>query len=382
MDLCLVVDHACNLRCRYCYTGAKRSEPMPDAVIRKAVEFALGQNTGWLSITLYGGEPLLVPDILSRVESIAARVLEGASSRIEPRWLIDTNATLFTDRVLDWLRPPRQCRVFVSLDGPADVHDRHRADVDRAPTHARVAAALGRLRDSGIAFELVSVFGPDTAPDLARTLVHLIGHGPQRVVLQPNLGARWSEDDLARFREHAASAAAAWADGFRRGQPLVVEPLHSKVLSHLTGCASCPARCRLATQEVAVAPSGRIYPCAEMVREDRDESLVIGHVDSGLDADRVAQLRESVARVARDCEGCALRRRCSNYCACQQLALTGQVGRISPTLCELEAAWIDATDAAAGAVFREGCPAFQQLYYRTEWGFAPGSRPVAPNGTR
>ena len=131
-----------------------------------------------------------------------------------------------------------------------------------------------------------------------------------------------------------------------------------------------------------MAPSGRIYPCAEMVREDSDESLVIGHVDSGLCADRIARLRDLVARAARDCEACALSRRCSNYCACQQLALTGQVGRVNATLCELEAAWIDATDAAASALFREGCSAFQQLYYRTEWGFAPGARPVDPSTTR
>jgi uncharacterized protein len=131
--------------------------------------------------------------------------------------------------------------------------------------------------------------------------------------------------------------------------------------------------CLLGGRELTVTPTGRIYPCAQMVEEDRDARLVIGHVDTGLDTERVLALGRQKDRVEETCADCALRDRCQSHCGCRHLALTGELGRISSVLCETEAAFIEAADAVAGTLCRERCPAFLEQYYEKTWKAAIGS---------
>jgi uncharacterized protein len=367
MELCLVVDHACNLRCRYCYTGEKRSAAMSDDVIRSAIDWALRQSTGWLSITLFGGEPLLHPNILQTVERAVVETLAAHDTGTKLRWLLDTNATLFTDASLGWLATHKPSKVFVSLDGTAEAHDRHRMDTHGEPTHRRVVEGIRRLRERGIPFDIVAVVSPDTAHLLAQSLEFLLTLGAEQVQFQVNLRAEWSGSHLQAFAGHARGAAQVWAENFRQGRAAVVAPFHSKVLSHLFGELHLPSRCQIATREVAIAPSGRIYPCAEMVGEDQRDDFVIGHVGSGLDVTRVQQLRELVQRVHETCRECALKSRCLNGCGCRQLASTGHLGHIAASLCETENAWIDAADAVAEMLVTERCAPFLDFYYGQKW---------------
>src|SRR5690349_3802557 len=59
--LTLMVNHACNLRCNYCYTGAKFSAPMKAEIGTAAIERALRslRPGGRLDLSFFGGEPLL-----------------------------------------------------------------------------------------------------------------------------------------------------------------------------------------------------------------------------------------------------------------------------------------------------------------------------------
>ena len=88
-----------------------------------------------------------------------------------------------------------------------------------------------------------------------------------------------------------------WAGCFRRGRPIIVEPLHTKILTHLYGGLPCPARCSLAGEAVAVAPSGRLYPCAQMIAEDEGDTLVIGTAFAGLDRNKLAKLLHAIHRL-------------------------------------------------------------------------------------
>jgi len=62
--LTLVVNHACNLRCTYCFTGDKVRRPMRLATGRKAIDRALQSLLpgGTLHLGFFGGEPLIEAD--------------------------------------------------------------------------------------------------------------------------------------------------------------------------------------------------------------------------------------------------------------------------------------------------------------------------------
>ena len=133
---------------------------------------------------------------------------------------------------------------------------------------------------------------------LGESLELLLGLGARRVTLSVNYRDEWTEKSRAELRQGLRDASDVWMQRFRAGQPLPVDPLHTKILTHLKGGLPCPSRCLLGGREFTVVPSGRIYPCAQMVEEDTREELTIGHVDTGLNAERVAE--HDVGRLACD----------------------------------------------------------------------------------
>jgi len=382
MELTLFVDHQCNLRCSYCYTGRKFTRRMSREVLDKALRLALASPEPHLDIAFFGGEPLLRFDLIREADEIVTRVLSRSAHPPTIRWLLNTNATLLTDEILDWLMPPRVANVFVSLDGPRDVHDRFRLDTAGKGSYDRVLEGISKLRARGLAFRVLAVVGTSSAGDIGRILTELLGLGAEQVHLSANYRDDWDEPAIERLRSGLWIAAEHWMAEFRAGRICPVEPLHTKILTHLKGGLPCPSRCLLGGREFTVVPSGNIYPCAQMVGEDQNEELVIGHVDRGLDRTQIARLTELKDRVEAICAPCALRDRCQSHCGCRHLALSGELGQITAVLCEIEAAMIEAADFVATTLHSEQCPAFMDLYYRQPWVIAAGGQLTALRRSR
>ncbi len=369
MELTLFVDHQCNLRCTYCYNGDKFTRRMSSDTMRKAVALALDKPSARLHVSFFGGEPLLHPDFVREtVDHVDRAVAAQTGPPPELLYVMNTNATLIDDDVIALMAPPKKWSVFVSLDGPQDIHDRHRIDSDGGGTFDAVVAGLGRLRAASIPFGLLAVVNPETAPRLGETLSTIFSLGPQKVALSANFRAPWTEESIAVLRDGLRGAGDAWMDLFRSGVALEVDPFQSKILAHLKRGMPCPGRCLLGQSAMTVAPSGRIYACGEMVGEDEDDTLAFGHVDTGLDGASLATMRAAKDRVEAICAPCVLRDRCQSQCGCRHIALTGKLGEITETLCEIETAFIDESDRIAETLVAEKCPAFVEYFYRRPWG--------------
>jgi radical SAM protein with 4Fe4S-binding SPASM domain len=103
------------------------------------------------------------------------------------------------------------------------------------------------------------------------------------------------------------------------------------------------------------------------VGEDEDPTFSVGHLDTGVDEEKLSRMRAEKERIEVDCADCELRARCSSSCGCKHVALTGEYGRVTSTLCDTEAAFIEAADALAETLYAEGCEAFLDFFYRKRW---------------
>jgi radical SAM protein with 4Fe4S-binding SPASM domain len=130
-----------------------------------------------------------------------------------------------------------------------------------------------------------------------------------------------------------------------------------------------------------VAPGGHLYPCAQIIGEDTSDALVVGTVDDGIDRAKLALLQRQKDRIEATCASCALASRCQSHCGCRHWALTGVLGRINATLCEIEASFIAAADGVAATLMAEGCASFIAKYYRQHYGGAVGSTLVRLGGS-
>ncbi len=147
----LKVASRCNLDCGYCYVyhmgnESWRSQPklLTDEV-RGLVAGQLGvlmRDEGRpFSVVLHGGEPLLLGPARLGELFAALRGELGRGCGIS----VQTNGVLISEDILD-LCEVHDVTLSVSLDGPAEVHDRFRVDRRQKPSHARVVAGVERLK--------------------------------------------------------------------------------------------------------------------------------------------------------------------------------------------------------------------------------------------
>ena len=129
----------------------------------QALSRLLSDQTHGFAVVLHGGEPLLLGP--KRLE----RVLSSLRNSLMPVCTlnIQTNGILISDEILD-ICAFYECSLSVSLDGPAEIHNRWRLGHRGQPTHHRVLQGIERIRrhpDSSSLFSgLLAVIDPTSSP--------------------------------------------------------------------------------------------------------------------------------------------------------------------------------------------------------------------------
>lgn len=127
--IALQVTQNCNLRCKYCaYSGSylnriHTNKRMSEKTALKAIDFLLENavDTNAINIGFYGGEPFLEFDLIEKCVEYAKKAAFGK----EVRFNVTTNATLLTDKVLNFVND-NSFHLTISLDGNKEVHDKNR----------------------------------------------------------------------------------------------------------------------------------------------------------------------------------------------------------------------------------------------------------------
>lgn len=210
--LVLTVTRECNLRCSYCPT-AKDGWPSLDADdARRALDLFAGTFGGG-AVKIFGGEPLLVPDVV-RAAIAHAETLEGIRS-IQ----LSTNGLKLDDDWLAFLAAHPKAILQLSADGRAEDHRRHRRSLPQvADTYDRVVALAPRL--SRMARVVVTqTIPPATAAAAAENFEHLLSLGFRRFNFLPGYYIPWTDEQLVSldrsFDAMARRIEGLWASGER-----------------------------------------------------------------------------------------------------------------------------------------------------------------------
>jgi uncharacterized protein len=371
MKLTLFLNHRCNLRCAYCYTGEKFQRPMPLEVARRAVDFGLEEaDRGFLLLSFFGGEPLLE---VARMEEIVAYAERAAAARGKRLFLsLATNGTLLDPRRLALLRGHR-FEVQVSIDGCAAAHDATRRYARGASSHARVVGTLRALAAAGFAVRTVAVVDPANAAHLGESFDFLMDLGVRYIHFSPNYSGRWDEGACERFEAALRDLGDRYMRRLRAGDDVRLDPLNGKVVTHLAQGYKEKNLCQFGQKEIAIAPSGRIYPCDRLVGEDNRDEVCIGDLESGIDAVRRDRMVRAKNAPDPECASCELQPRCMHWCGCANYETTGRVDRVSPIVCWFERCFIAEADRVANQLYAEQDPTFLRRFYVPE---APPVRPA------
>ena len=132
----------CNLACRYCFENPSRRK-MDQKTRNAVVEFAGGllpERGGGLSVTWYGGEPLLALDAIERLSEKFLALCEERQAEYSAS--IITNGTFLDGAVARRLAELRVQNAQVTIDGPREIHDVRRPLKSGGGSFARIVANL------------------------------------------------------------------------------------------------------------------------------------------------------------------------------------------------------------------------------------------------
>ncbi|MCA9599862.1 MAG: radical SAM protein [Myxococcales bacterium] len=217
-QLIVTVTRRCNLRCSYCPT-AKDGWPSltpPDAA--RAVSLFCERFEGG-DLKLFGGEPLLVPDVVRAVFSAA---------RDEPkirRVYLSTNGLGLNQEWLDFLRQEPKAILTLSMDGRPSDHRRLRQALPGVPD---AYDHLMSLRDELVSMPrtvVTQTIAPSTARFAAENFEHLLSLGFSRFNFLPGYYVPWREEQLAALRTGFSDIASTIVERWRDGRFLYVRNL-------------------------------------------------------------------------------------------------------------------------------------------------------------
>ena len=191
----LMVTHACNLNCSYCYEPYKQNVYMDldlakDIIFREAQFVKESEQFDELEIDFMGGEPFmnfqLIKDIVEWLET----------GVIDVPWICyaTTNATLFTDEIKNWLREHKNSiNLGASYDGTRKMQSANRGT-------DKYNLDLAFFRELWSHQPLHMTISKETLPNLAEGVLDIQNKG-YKVEAALAEGIKWTMEDSVLYRE-------------------------------------------------------------------------------------------------------------------------------------------------------------------------------------
>ena len=213
---------------------------------------------------------------------------------------------------------------------------------------------------------VLTTFTPDNIEFLADGIRRLHEDGFSVFYPGPDLEVAWEESDFEEVKKQYGQLAKIYREAMEAGHYLFVSLLDAKINSHVKIGAEICSCCDKNDGEIAVAPSGNLYPCLRFVKQDDDPKLCLGNVQTRLDRKKRARIMMDAARECADCLTCALRGRCFHYCSAVNFKTTETFNRPPEALCRLEQLAIQAADEMAKDLYERKVPMFLRRYFPSE----------------
>lgn len=125
LGLTIVPTLLCNFSCIYCYQD-RRTETMNQEVADALIQFVKNNvvKNGTLSVTWFGGEPLLCIEMIERLSHAFIETCQSQEAQYSSN--VITNGFLLNGKTAERLRELKISSAQITMDGPPNVHDLRR----------------------------------------------------------------------------------------------------------------------------------------------------------------------------------------------------------------------------------------------------------------
>lgn len=339
-SLCLHIAHDCNLRCGYCFAGTGdfggHRAMMSKETAEKAVEFAIAgsQKRHNLELDLFGGEPLMNPEVVKHVINYVRRREVETGKNI--KLTLTSNGTLLNDEMITFLNDNRVMLVL-SLDGKKETHDNMRPFPNKAGSYEAAVRGFKKVIESrkGKNYYLRGTY-THYNPYFAEDTLDMTKIGKE-ISVEPVVGIDepyvLTDADLPVLYEEYDKLARAYLKKRREGDHF--DFFHFNVALDNGPCvAKRLAGCGAGHEYFAITPEGDIYPCHQFVGR---EEYKLGTLDTGVvNPDLVQKFRHTHVMTKTACRTCWARFFCSGGCHANADLINGDITKPYEYGCKLQ----------------------------------------------
>lgn len=345
----LVLTHACNLRCRYCFVD-KKPEYMTYETALDAAQFLIrnAEASGKTpDINFFGGEPMLMWDSIIVPLTNWIRQEYGKPFTLS----MTTNATLLNKKRIQFMKD-NNIGFLLSADGTQATQDYNRPKANGGGSFEEAS----RWYQDLLAYRPSSLFRmtciPPTCGNLYEDIRFAESQGFKSFFTVPNVFEEWDEEHRAIVEEQMCQYGDYYIDCFRHGtKPIkfsTMEDAFNEInLINMAGrkgeyrtsnkCKAC-GKCGLgASRFASVHPNGNVYACQEMTSNAGEENIFyIGNIYTGIQDERrtaLMALYDSQVASGTNCGSCLYNNICDGGCVANNYMITGSVSKVPDVYC-------------------------------------------------
>lgn len=338
MNLVLNLTEQCNLRCSYCYYNHLQEErfcSMNLNILERAIAYgfqrSLELGDSFLNITFFGGEPLLKKDLILKGVDIAKKY---KPEKMKLQFAVNTNGTLINSFWLDFFKK-ENFYLYLSLDGPAEIHDKQRYTIRKHGTFALIEPHLKTIRQLNTT--ILRVITHDHIQGLRDSIEWIVNQGFTKVTTAVDFDGKWTSDHFNELKKEYEKIASYWVSLKKKKHPLYLGTIQDKIRLELESTSYKKKTCSILERIVAVSANGTLFPCTRFVSSKPDALYKIGTVYTGIDESKTQEIKSFLKSDKETCKECELKSRCvGNECGCITFSTTNTLSKVSPEVCTHE----------------------------------------------
>lgn len=307
-QLILEVVEGCNFRCRYCHQAAdfknSRKGKMYLNTAFKSVDFLLehSKDAEGVSITFYGGEPLLNFEIIKQTVCYANSKFKTK----KVNYNITTNASLLNKSIIDFF-VENEFSLLISLDGPPEIQNYHRkykrnGEETFNNVWKNVLDIKKRYNEYFSKFvRFNAVILPGEEPE--NVISFFEKNGVLKEAVDTNDADLTGIDFFAFIYQNSETLKK--GDSFKKQYSNFLKSFMIKSPIPTVWHHSGP--CVPGVRRLFIATNGDFYPCEKI---DKKSSCIIGSLENGIYEERVTRFLNIGTISSNDCKACWALRFC------------------------------------------------------------------------
>lgn len=277
---------------------------------------------------------------------------------------LSTNGTLITKDILEYLKE-KEIYFVLSIDGEKEQHNYNRIYKNGSGSYQNIIEKLSSIFKINPYVIAVSVITPETTKYLSVGVKTLFNKGFLYVLQTLDYSAKWEKKHIKVLKKQYSELTEFYYNNIINNNKIYYSPFDERIKTWAQKPYEKGDLCDLANTQIAIAPSGRIYPCVQFIGSDDEAHRhnSIGDVFSGFIQYKRRYFIEQNYLDKESCMGCVLNGRCATYCGCVNWRATGFLNKIPAIICEHEKMLMPMVDKIANKLWSRNSLLFKRKFY-------------------